>query len=172
MARSVKCKYCGQALDRDTEAFEMVGTRYAHKRCIIAHDANKTEKEKLCDYICNLFDTDFINPKVQKQIKQFIEEYHYTYSGIINTLEYFYRIQKHDITKANDGIGIVPYVYNQARKYYFDIYQANLKNNNKDLKKYKEPKVIEVTITSPKRETREEKLFSFIENDEVIDDEQ
>jgi hypothetical protein len=44
----------------------------------------------------------------------------YTYSGIKRTLEYFYEVKKNSIEKANGGIGIVPWVYEEAKRYYYN----------------------------------------------------
>jgi hypothetical protein len=40
-----------------------------------------------------------------------VEDYHFTYSGILNTLKYWYEIKKNDTSKSNGALGIVPYVY-------------------------------------------------------------
>lgn len=40
------------------------------------------------------------------------------YRGQLLTLKYFYEVQKHDLKKANGSIGIIPYVYGDAKNYY------------------------------------------------------
>ena len=67
----------------------------------------------------------------RKQMKDFVENYHYTYSGMKKALVYFYEIKKNDISKANGGIGIIPYVYRDAYNYYYTLWLANQKNENK-----------------------------------------
>ena len=41
----------------------------------------------------SLFKTDYIDAKIRKQIKQYREEYNYTYSGIRKALVYFFEIK-------------------------------------------------------------------------------
>lgn len=42
----------------------------------------------------------------------------YPYRGQLLTLQYFYDIKKHSIQKSNGSIGIIPFVYDEARLYY------------------------------------------------------
>ena len=91
---NVKCYYCGRTFDRDKLPFEPVGARrYAHLECAVAaKNARKQEdidKENLEEYIKKLLKEDYISPRVRKQLKTYIEEYHYTYSGIHKALIYF-----------------------------------------------------------------------------------
>ena len=55
-------------------------------------------------------------------------ENNYTYSGILKTLKYWFEIKKGDLEKANGGIGIVPYVYDDAFLYWRGIWEAREKN--------------------------------------------
>ena len=89
---------------------------------------------------------------------------------LINSkLYYFYHIQNNDIKKANDGIGIVPYVYNNAYNYYYAIWEAQQKQEHivdaSSLSEYI-PKVIEVHIPVPKRQEKKRKLFGFLDEEE------
>lgn len=49
------------------------------------------------------------------QIKRYVEEYGYTYNGIYLTLNYFIKYKNGSI---KDGIGIVPYCYDEAKEFY------------------------------------------------------
>lgn len=42
----------------------------------------------------------------------------YTWIGMIRALEWFYIVKKNDISKAKNSVGIIPYVYEDAQKYY------------------------------------------------------
>ena len=100
-----------------------------------------------------------------KQINQYINEYHYSYSGILKSLTYFYEIKGNSLDKANGGIGIVPYVYKNAYNYYFAIWEAQQKNEGKVIEEYK-PKVKEVVIPIPKRKVRKRRLFAFLDEED------
>ena len=82
------------------------------------------DKENLEAYIKELFKEDFVNPRIVKQLKQFTKEYGYSYSGIHHTLVYFFGIKQNSILKARGGIGIVPYVYSDARAYYEKLHMV------------------------------------------------
>ncbi len=91
MAHFVTCKYCGIRFDRDLEpAIEVSSRRYAHKTCAEKVEATIPQDEKdynnLEIYIKKLFKVNTINAKTRKQIKDFREEYGYSYSGMLKTL--------------------------------------------------------------------------------------
>ena len=91
MAHFVICKYCGCRFNRDIEPFVEVGTRrYAHKTCAEKVDEAIPQSEKdynnLETYIKKLFKINTINAKTKKQIRDFREEYGYSYSGMLKTL--------------------------------------------------------------------------------------
>ena len=91
MAHFVTCRYCGIRFDRDLEpAIEVSARRYAHKACANKVEATIPQDEKdynnLETYIKKLFKVNTVNAKTRKQIKDFREEYGYSYSGILKTL--------------------------------------------------------------------------------------
>lgn len=166
----VKCYYCGKTFDRDKEEFVKVNQRrYAHKKCSEAKEEVQTQedkdKEELDAYIMKLFGTDFVDPMIQKQIKQYIQEYKYTYSGIRKALIYFYEVKRNPIDKANGRIGIVPYVYQKAYRYYFSLWEAQQRNADKKVELYI-PKVKEIVIPPPERKVKKRNLFSFLDGEE------
>jgi hypothetical protein len=102
---------------------------------------------------------------MRKQIKEYIEKYNYSYSGIHRTLQYFYEVKHNDIEKANQSLGIVPYVYAEAYRYYYAIWQAQMKNTNKHIEKLNN---IEVRIPAPRRRPARKRKFKFLD-EELID---
>ena len=118
-----------------------------------------------------LLHEDYINPRVRKQINEFINKYNYSYSGIYRSLEYFYEIKGNSKEKANGGIGIVPYVYQDAYNYYYNLWLAKERNKGKDVKEFI-PKTIEVKIPPPQRKIKVKKKFTFLDEEEVADNEQ
>ena len=143
--------------------------RYAHKECSMSEDEKKLQenkdREELYDYIMKLFNISFVDPKIQKQIKKYIEENNYTYSGIKKALVYFFEIKGNSVEKANGGIGIVPYVYTQAYNYYYSLWLAQQKNEDKVVQEYI-PKIKEIVIPIPEKNPRKRKLFSFLDDEE------
>lgn len=123
------------------------------------------DKMKLEQYINKLFHTDYVDPRIQKQIKNYIKEYNFTYSGILKSLVYFYEVKQNPVEKSNDGIGIVPWVYKQAFNYYYAIWLAQQKNTDKTVENYI-PKETEIVIPRPKPKPYRKHLFSFLDDKE------
>lgn len=173
----VKCAICGQSFDLNSiQGVRHGARRYAHQTCypqgeIVPCGPQETEEEKqekadlqaLRDYINSLYGQSANWQMINRQIKSYKAEYKYTYSGMQQTLKYCYEIRKLDITKAQ-GIGIVPYQYQNAYNYFYEIWLAN-QNNDKKLKleDYEVPE-FEIKIKPPKREgIKKKRLFSFLD---------
>jgi hypothetical protein len=169
IAHYVICSVCGQRFDRDKIPCKNTSARrYAHLDCAVAQENTKTQeevdKEELEKYIMQLLKEDYINPRVRKQLNQFLNEYGYTYSGMRKALVYHYEIKHGDVSKAAGGIGIIPYVYRQAYEYYYSLWLAQQRNEGKDIQEYK-PKVVEIHINPPKIKVKR-RFFNFFEEDE------
>lgn len=169
MAHIVKCIFCGQSFDRDKFPFEQVNNkRYAHKACADLASANRKKEEndriELEKYICELFKEDYVNARIQKQIQQYMKDFNYTYSGILSTLKYWFEVKHNDISKSHGGIGIVPYVYNDAKNYYYAIWLAKQSNENKTVEDYR-PTVREIRIRRPERKVHKRRRFSFLDEE-------
>lgn len=164
---NVICKYCNKPMNRKDEDCVALGNgKYAHKKCVEIEDSRElTEQEKLERYIMKLFGTDYVHQRVKRQINDFIQQYNYTYSGIRKSLVYWYEVKGNSIDKANGGIGIVPYIYQDAYRYYYALWEAKQKNKDKDIESYK-PEEIVVRIPAPQRNIKKRKLFTFLDEEE------
>ena len=165
-AHYVICYYCKQKFNRDKEPFVQVSARrYAHQKCAEEHENSISEEEKelakLYEYIKNLLGEDYNAATVTKQIKDYQKD-GMSYSGILKTLIYFYEVKGNSKEKANGGIGIVPFVYQDAYNYYYSLYMAKLVNETKNIADYK-PKEIAIEIESPRVQTKRIKLFNLDE---------
>lgn len=172
MAHFVKCYYCGGRFDRDkVECVAVNSRRYAHVECSMSETEKLTKEEQdkreLEEYIMKLFKTSYVEPRVQKQIKQYKEEYNYTYSGIKKALIYFFEVKGNSIDKANGGIGIVPYTYQAAFNYYFALWEAQQKNENKIVQEYV-PNVKEIIISRPTCRVKKKPYFSFLDEEQEV----
>lgn len=169
----VKCLYCDKYFHRELEEYVQVNkTRYAHKACYERHTAEMSQEERdyeiLVKFIKQLFSIDSITPKIKKQIEDYHDNKAYTYSGIYKSLVWFYQIKKNSIDRANGGIGIVPYVYEDARNYYAAMWQAQQQNKAKPIEQWK-PQVIEVHIPPPQSKPIKSNKFSFLDDEEEED---
>ena len=169
MAHYVVCPYCNKKFDRDKVDCVQVGARrWAHTTCAAAQETTRKQedidKENLEKYIMQLLKEEYISPRVRKQMNTYVNEMKFTYSGIHKALIYFYEVKKNDVSKANDGIGIVPYIYKEAFNYYYSLWLAQQKNEDKVIENYK-PQVREVRIPPPQLKKKRRRLFTFFEED-------
>lgn len=74
------------------------------------------QKRSLINYVEKVFG-EKANAKTYTQIKNLMRDYPYfTYVGLEQSIKFFYEIKENPIT--NQGMGIVPYVYDQAQEYF------------------------------------------------------
>ena len=170
----MKCPYCGKKFDREKEPFVQIGAkRFAHLECNELNNGALVKKahdrEALENYIKTLFGLNKLTPKIRNQLIDYIDNYHYTYSGIHGALTYFYEVEGGDKAKAYEGIGIVPYVYSRAREYYEKLSIAKSKNENKNINDYMPNCDETIKIKPPHREPVKSKQFSFLEEDLPIE---
>lgn len=84
------------------------------------------QKRSLISYIEELFG-EKANAKTYTQIKNFMRDYPYfTYVGLEQSIRFFYEIKENPIT--NQGLGIVPYVYDQAQEYFKNLGEVQSHN--------------------------------------------
>ena len=97
-------------------------------------------------------------------MKKYKEEFNYTYSGMLKALIYFYDIKGNSTDKAYGSIGILPYVYEEAKAYYRNLWEAQQRNEAKPVECFT-PKIKNVTIKRPVLKTKVKKLFGFLEEE-------
>lgn len=84
------------------------------------------QKRSLISYIEELFG-EKANAKIYTQIKNLMRDYPYfTYVGLEQSIRFFYEIKENPIT--NQGLGIVPYVYDQAQEYFKNLGEVQSHN--------------------------------------------
>lgn len=146
----------------------MSNRRYAHKECYEKNQKNsekqELDKQKLLEYLEIKFHNISNNTKIKAQLKDYINNKNFTYSGIYKTLYYFYDIKKNPIDKANNGIGIVPYIYKEAHDYYYNLWLAQQRNENKQIKDYI-PQIEKVHILVPQRNIIKKSYFQFLDEE-------
>lgn len=164
---NVICAYCKKPLSKKDNDCIMIGNgKYVHADCQeLEQHREKTDREKLEEYIKELFQISYIEPRVKAQIKKYVEEFNYTYSGIQKALYYHYEIKGGDKSKANGGIGIVPFVYQNAYNYFYELWLAQQKNKDIQIELY-QPQVKEIVIPRPQRKIKKRPLFTFLDEEE------
>lgn len=146
------CYYCGETFDITKEEFRMATVnRYAHVEC---YNKNYNPDD---DFIPEIYD--FLKEEVlisydflqcEKQRKLFITKFGYTNEGILNALKYFYKVKKQSPEKSGNRIGIVPYVYSEAKEYY-ETLEKKQKQLTKIVNKQQKQKAKVVNIALPEK---------------------
>lgn len=126
----IKCPYCKEMFHREDGI--QVKRRYYHPECLEkkrednrlneqkSADESKGESQDykdLIEYICNKYDMKRPSGMILKQIKDYKEQYDYTYKGMELALRYFYDTEGNSV-KDDTGVGIIVYVYDRAKNFY------------------------------------------------------
>jgi hypothetical protein len=107
----VKCPYCEDKLDKD-ESHEHK-KRYYHPKCFETWQREGQDYNDLLSYIGKLYRVDTPSIMIRTQIKGLKEE-GYKYKGMELALRYFFETLDNRV-QENKGIGIIPYVYEEAK---------------------------------------------------------
>lgn len=168
--RPVKCPICGKSFDLNSEqGVRYSARRYAHYKCypqgelIPLANGEDPNLVQLKEYTKKLLGKEYNAARVNKQIKDFKAQYDYSYTGMLKSLVYFYEVKGNSIEKANGGIGIIPFIYQNAYNYYLSLFQAQQNNKDKDISEYT-CEVREITIKPPKIVPKKH-FFKFLEDD-------
>lgn len=101
-----------------------------------------------------------------RQRNDYINKYGYTDSGILMALKYWFGEKNNSIERANGGMGIVPYIYDEAQRYYRNIILKKKKLLEQATKQQEEEKKV-VTVTKIKEEKRKNFIdLSLLSGDE------
>jgi hypothetical protein len=123
-------------------------------KCWEEHEANMTQEEKdvraFYEYTQKLFGEDYNYILTKKLAERYVKENHYTYTGMLKTLKWYYEKEGNSIEKSNGSIGIIPYIYKQALDYYYSLYLAQQINKEKNISSFIISKEREISIQSPR----------------------
>lgn len=161
-----KCIYCKKDLSKNSEDCVIVSEgKYAHKECVeIESKREKTDQEKFEEYVIDLLEIEYIEPRIRAQINKYINEKGYTYSGMLKAMVYYYDIKGNSKEQARKykSLGLLPYFYEDAKRYYYDIWVARQRNEGKKL----EPIVQRtVHIPTPKLKPQRKRRFRFLDKE-------
>jgi hypothetical protein len=107
-----KCPVCNNEVKEEDAIYNTKTKRYYHENCYQI----LLDRKQLCDYICEIYKYKSPTPKMYQQMTAYYER-GISYSDMLLSLKYFYEIEKGDITKSQQGIGIIPYVIDRAKQY-------------------------------------------------------
>ena len=107
-----KCPHCNNEVKEEEAIYNTNTKRYYHESCYNI----LLDRKKLIDYVCELFNYKKPSVKVYQQMSSYYE-YGTSYADMLLALKYFYEIKKGDINKSQGGIGIIPYVLEEAKEF-------------------------------------------------------
>lgn len=153
-----ECRICHVPINKEKQTDWIMPSKgwYYHKECYDTWKAAPSTDE---DWILMIYDFLARDLKVkydyhlcQAQIEKFWKSKKINPKGTYFTLKYFYEIKGNDWNKGHGGIGIVPYVFDEAKGYW--IAQERKKRGfMKSLEtETKERSVVHLTRKNRKRE--------------------
>ena len=114
----VKCLYCGKTFDRNSEDYVKPNERrYAHKECYENRSPEEKAKDEIFLKTKKWFGEDYDKKKITFQLNRYLNDGK-TALNILKALEYFYIEKGNSFAQANGGIGIIPYIYDEAIEYW------------------------------------------------------
>lgn len=124
------CSICKKPLEDDF--VQIAPTSYVHKECLCRHGA---ELDKLNYKIIKIFGAEAKWSLIQKQISNFHDQ-GFSYRDIRKAVEYWFYVKDNSLNNVAGGIGIVPYIIDEAKEFWAQ--KAQIKNNvkDKDLEEY------------------------------------
>lgn len=157
----LKCDWCTKVIKKDTLYVKHNSKKYFHSHCYELYKTNISDRKDLLDYIIELQGHKKLNPKLLSQIKDWQEKFGFKYKGIELTLRYFHEIKGN---AYDDGIGIVPYVYEDAEKFYSTLYEITQLINNTDYN----PQLETVYVNDPPKKNK--KIKKLVNIEEITND--
>lgn len=140
----IKCAFCGKAIE-EARYKKVKGKKY-HYDCYtsLVEEAQRVDNERkqnfseesyqrLVKYILALYNVNSLPLNIANQIEDYISNRGYSYEGIENTLTYFHTILNNPVSEQ-ETIGIVPWLYDEAQRFYQKMKEVNDYNVNKKIK--------------------------------------
>ncbi len=137
----MKCHQCGKEINKDN-AIQIKPRIYVCsadcEQKYKAKNVQSSQKEsKKCDdlielksYINQLYNGNVNWGLVMRQIKSFKEEYGYTYKQQLWVLKYAYEVK--DMCFEAQGIGIIPWLFKEAKQFYSQLSSVRKSLDNVD----------------------------------------
>lgn len=150
--RTIKCAFCEKPIIMGQQV--RLDDKNYHSECAqLAQD-----KKDLFAYCCTLWGLKAVGPQIANQAKQYYKQ-GYSFKGMRSTLYYFYEIKHNDKNKykGKETIGIIPYVYEEAKQYFETI------EHKKQQISYQieHSQITSETITIKKTEAKKKPLYDF-----------
>ena len=169
----VKCRICKQQFNRlDPNLIEGIDyvkpseRMYYHKKCYDEYQNSKLDVhadmtdelwfKAAWDFLRRDLKYDFNFVKVRRQWESFLKN-KMTAKGMYFALKYFYEIKKNDVAKSENGIGIIPHIYEDSRDYWVERERRDrgiVAAIEQQIKEAQSQNIINVRVKKVKRNVR------------------
>jgi hypothetical protein len=121
-----KCGLCGKKFPT-SEMTTRSGKKYC-KDCIEIKDKENEDWSVLYEYIKSIYNLSTVPILIVTQLNKYRkdEAHPLTSIGMYYTLKYYYEILDNEV-QDDKGVGIIPYYYDQASKYYSRVFDLEEK---------------------------------------------
>ena len=148
--KQVKCPSCKQSFPKSTTIEH--GKRYYCQPCYEKKSQPKprTDWDDLYDTIKRYYGA--VTPVMFKQLKTYREDkaYQFTDTGMRLTLIYYHEILGRPVMDDHRTLGIIPYIYEDAKNYYSEIFRLSEVAAGQIFEERRQEKVTNPTERKPK----------------------
>lgn len=168
----ITCRYCKAKFDiseltLDVDYVNPIPRFYYHKDCYDKYcQSDDQYLAKIYNYLKNEIGMKVDYAAMKRQCETFQNKYKYTLKGIYYSLKYHYGVKKGSVEKSQNRIGIVPYVYEEAKTYYENL-ESKKRFINKNIDKQKNN--VEAVRVVQKKDIARERVH--IDLDKLIEEE-
>ena len=171
-----ECRICKKQINKDNDDWVMPSKNfYYHRKCyedwkMSTPVTDEGYRAFIYDFLGRDMKFSYDWHMIQAQIDKFVKDKK-TIKGIFYTLKYFYEIKGGDWDKGHGGIGIVPFVYNEACAYWVEK-----ENRNKGIvaqieKQMKEASLRDKVVVRQTKKKKKEYKMNFDEIAAMEDEE-
>ena len=122
-----------QKKQEEIEEKKQIGKTKKPATPIIIQDY-KTEEEfqeqnRYYEVLKSVLNVERLPARIYKISEDYVKKYGFTFRGMENSIRYFFLIKQNEV--EGDGIGIIPYIYDEAQQYFAETEEIN--NQNADI---------------------------------------
>ena len=157
----VQCRICHYPIDinKEKENIDWIQPSkgwYYHKECYETWKAAPATDEEwvlmIFDFLARDLKVNYNYFLCKQQIENFWKKQKINPKGIYFSLKYFYEVKKNPWEKGHGGIGIVPYVFDDAKAYWIQQEQKKRGFMKQMEQQAKERTIVHVSRTERRRE--------------------
>lgn len=116
IAKLSTCKSCNKKITKEEKV--VISNKSYCEECSKKIKQNQEDYKNLIDIICQYYNLQCCTGLIFKQIKDYKEQFNYTYNGMSYCLWYIKEIEKKPFNEIKFGIAYIKYYYEKAKAYY------------------------------------------------------